>query len=99
MLKNDRELNNYFGDFAWYGKLREACESPVITLGGYADFTQSDPRYDVKENRDECLFKLDSCGSYDKISIGDSGILFALISQEDIENKNFENAIVDWDCC
>ena len=50
----------------------------------------------MKENRDECLFKLDSCGSYDKISIGDSGILFALISQEDIENKNFENAIVDW---
>lgn len=98
-LKNNRELNNYFGDFAWYGKLREACGNPAIILGGYADFTQSDPRYDMKENRDECLFKLDSCGSYDKISLGDSGILFALISQEDIENKEFENAIIDWDCC
>ena len=31
--------------------------------------------------------------------IGDSGIIFAFISKEDIESGNFENAIVDWDCC
>lgn len=98
-LKNYADLDDYFGNFAWYDKLRDGYENPAITLGGYPDFTQNDPRYNMKENRDECLFKLDSWANYHKISIGDSGILFTLISQEDIEKCNFENAIVDWDCC
>lgn len=98
-LNNYGELDDYFGNFAWYDKLRDGYENHAITLGGYADFTQSDPRCDMKENKDECLFKLDSWGNHGKISIGDSGILFVLISQIDIENKNFKNAIVDWDCC
>lgn len=98
-LKNYSELNDYFGDFPWYDKLLGGYENHPITLGGYADFTQSDPRYDMKDNKDECLFKLDSCANYNKFYIGDSGILFVLISQNDIENCNFDNAIVDWDCC
>lgn len=67
-------------------------------IGGYADFTQEDPRYDMKENKDECLVKIDSNLGHG-IMIGDSGIIFVLISQEDIKNCNFENALVDWDCC
>lgn len=98
-LKNYGELDDYFGNFAWYDKLRDGYENHSITLGGYADFTQSDPRYDMKENKDECLFKLDSWANYDKFHIGDSGILFVIIAQTDIENCNFANAIVDWDCC
>lgn len=67
-------------------------------IGGYADFTQTDPREDIEEDRAECLVKIDSNLGHG-IMIGDSGIIFALISQKDIENCNFENALVDWDCC
>lgn len=98
-IKNYGELDDYFDSFAWYDKLRDGYVNYAITLGGYADFTQSDPRFDMKENKDECLFKLDSWANYDKFFIGDSGILFVIISQKDVENCNFENAIVDWDCC
>ena len=68
-------------------------------LSGYADFTQSDPRpIKNKEDKVECLVKIDSNLRHD-ITIGDSGILFSFISEEDIKAGNFENAIVDWDCC
>lgn len=93
------ELDDYFGEFDWFDKLNNSYENNAITIGGYADFTQTDPRYDMSENKDECLFKLDSWADYDKIFIGDSGILFTLISQKDIEECKFENAFVDWDCC
>lgn len=67
-------------------------------IGGYADFTQTDPRIDIRENKEECLFKIDS-NIGNGIMIGDSGIIFGLISKEDIEKCNFTEAMVDWDCC
>jgi len=97
-VNNYRELDDYFGTFPWYDKIRDGYENHGITLGGYPDFTQNDPRYDMKENRDECLFKLDSWMDYNTFDIGDAGILFALISQKDIEECNFDKAIIDWDC-
>ncbi len=97
-LNSYGELDDYFCNFAWYDKLRDGYVNHSITIGGYPDFTQNDPRYDMKENKDECLFKLDSWGNFDKVQIGDSGILFTLISKDDIEKGKFENAIVDWDC-
>lgn len=66
-------------------------------IGGYADFTQSDPR-GTKDLKEECLVKIDS-NLGNGIMIGDSGIIFALISKKDIEECNFDNAVVDWDCC
>ena len=71
-----------------------------ITIGGYANFTQNDIR-ESREHKDktECLFKLDSTIDYKNFSIGDSGILFTVISLKDLKNANFKNAIVDWDCC
>lgn len=53
----------------------------------------------MKENKDECLFKLDSGMDFNKFMIGDAGILFTLISKEDITNCKFGKALVDWDCC
>lgn len=73
--------------------------SPQICIGGYPDFTQTDPRCYSDKNLDENLFKLDSCGEYDYFNIGDSGILFCLISPENLKNNNFKEAFVDWDCC
>jgi len=98
-ISNFGQLDDFFGSFSWFDKMLSACANPFITLGGYPDFTQSDPRGDMDANKDECLFKLDSSADYKNFSIGDSGIIFTLISQEDIENCNFENAFVDWDCC
>ena len=68
-------------------------------LGGYADFTQTDPRpIEKNEDKIECIVKLDS-NLGNGIMIGDSGIIFSFISKEDIKSRNFENAVVDWDCC
>ena len=70
---------------------------PRACLGGYADFTQTDPRY-AEDNRDTCLFKLDSC-LHNSIDLGDSGILTVTISPEDLKSGNVDKAVVDWDCC
>lgn len=72
---------------------------PKISIGGYADFTQEDPRsYEDIADKTECIFKLDSLYDQKRIIIGDVGILFALISMEDIKDKKFENIYVDYDC-
>lgn len=69
-------------------------------IGGYADFTQNDPRDgDLDEDFTECIIKVDSNLDFRKIMIGDSGIAWLLITKEDLINKNFENASFDWDCC
>ena len=92
-----------FAEFSDFSDLEtqifESLDHPSVSIGGYADFTQADPRMYGNINKDECLFKLDPCEDFDEIIIGDAGILFALISKEDIKNCNFENALVDWDCC
>ncbi len=76
----------------------DSLQNPAGTIGGYADFTQEDPRTYGNEEKSECLVKLDS-NLDSRLDIGDAGILFALCSLEDIREKHFEQAIVDWDCC
>jgi len=98
-VNNFGQLDDFFGDFDWYGKARDMVKVHPCNIGGYPDFTQNDPRNSRIKNKDECLFKIDSYTNMNEINIGDAGILFTLISQEDIENNNFENAVVDWDCC
>ena len=68
-------------------------------IGGYADFTQTDPREnELGEDYTECLIKIDSVFD-SEIEIGDSGIAWVLMTKEDLANKNFDNAAFDWDCC
>lgn len=68
-------------------------------LSGYADFTQQDPRpIKGSEEKIECLIKIDSNIGHG-VMIGDYGILFSFISKDDLKSGNFENAVVDWDCC
>ena len=100
-LEHYGDISDYFEnvEWDWIDELCNSLNDLPITIGGYADFTQGDPRLEGEENRDECLFKLDSNADYTKFSIGDSGILFAIISKDDILSCNFENALVDWDCC
>ena len=81
-----------------YEKISENINIFAGNLSGYADFTQTDPR-PIKnaEEKVECLVKIDSNLGHG-IMIGDSGIIFSFISNEDIKTSNFNEAIVDWDC-
>ncbi len=83
----------------WHEDFYNQLACHKMTLGGYPDFTQTDPREDDSELC-ECLFKIDSgIERVSEISIGDSGIIFGLISSQELSDKNFSNALVDWDCC
>ena len=79
-----------------YDKLYNALNLPLITIGGYADFTQYDFR-DENSNLNECIVKMES---YDgDMDIGDSGVLCVTCSKDSIQNGSFEGATLYWDCC
>jgi uncharacterized protein YwqG len=66
-------------------------------IGGYAYFTQSDPRdYDIKKKDDVLLFQIDTD---DEIMFGDSGVGNVFINIMDLKNKQFDKAYFYWDCC
>ncbi len=93
------DMDSTFGDIINLISDENGVYIPKICIGGYADFTQSDPR----ENPDllsktECIFKLDSSYDTNKLFIGDTGILFALISKEELQQQEFNKALVDFDC-
>lgn len=96
----DEEIDDFFEEFETeiYDEM-EKINTFAGNIGGYADFTQDDPR-PIKGNEDklESLIKVDSNLGHG-IMIGDSGIIFSFISEKDLKNGDFENAIVDWDCC
>ena len=90
------------GDYKWQEKIYdETSKTPSAMIGGYQDFTQSDPRgyNEAMASKTESLFKFDSVCEGGAYMIGDSGILFSFISPEDLRDGKFENAVVDWDCC
>lgn len=97
-LKNSNDMDNFFEKYDWYEAFDKNIPQINANIGGYPDFTQNDPRDNMVEKKEECLFKLDSYLD-ERIMIGDMGILFVLISQSDLESCNFEKALVDWDCC
>ncbi len=66
-------------------------------IGGYGDFTQSDPREYEKSQRDDIqLLQIDID---DYIMFGDSGVGHLFIKPNDLESGKFENAWFYWDCC
>lgn len=65
-------------------------------LGGYAYFTQSDPRdYNDTIKKDILLLQIDSD---QEIMFGDNGIANIFIHPTDLKNKKFEKAWFNWDC-
>lgn len=76
-------------------------------LGGYAFFTQDDPRReDVKKyGQYQLLFQLDSEMSqkpngqrWDKVLWGDAGIGNFFIHPDDLKNLDFSRTLYYWDC-
>lgn len=76
-------LNNYF-------------DASGHKLGGYAEFTQEDPRENSPETFDDIqLLQIDT----DKhIMFGDGGIAHIFISKENLIKKDFSKAYFYWDC-
>lgn len=65
-------------------------------LGGYAYFTQSDPREYSKAIQDHVLlFQMDSD---DEIMWGDVGVANFFIHPDDLMKKDFSKVIYNWDC-
>lgn len=70
-------------------------------IGGYAFFTQEDPRADGKEaavGKDILLLQIDTDADAD-IMWGDSGVGNFFISQADLEKRDFSQVLYTWDCC
>ena len=76
-------MNNYF-------------DASGHKLGGYAEFTQEDPRENSRNTKDDIqLLQIDT----DKhIMFGDSGVAHIFISKENLTNKDFSKAYFYWDC-
>ena len=66
-------------------------------IGGYADFTQSDPRdYEAGKKDDVQILQIDVD---DYIMFGDSGVGHIFINPGDLEANKLEKAYFYWDCC
>lgn len=73
------------------------CYNVGHKIGGYAYFTQADPRgCSIGSFDDVLLLQIDT----DKqIAWGDSGVANIFISPDALANKQFELAYFNWDCC
>lgn len=66
-------------------------------IGGYAYFTQTDPREHMEMTRDTVLlFQMDSDN---EIMWGDVGVGNFFIKPQDLAAKDFSKVLYNWDCC
>lgn len=95
------KMDNIIAD---HPQLRREIEDAVFgnfspvghKLGGYAYFTQWDPRDEESETRDyTLLFQMDSD---DHIMWGDVGVGNFFIDPVDLSNKDFSKILYNWDC-
>jgi uncharacterized protein YwqG len=84
---NDQEEEKFYEYFSHNGH----------KIGGYANFTQDDPRdYESTQKDDLQILQIDID---DFIMFGDSGVGHIFISPKYLEDRNFDNAYFHWDCC
>ena len=103
----DCQFDFQFGDLDWLDFIESLTdvegkefddyfEASGHKLGGYAEFTQSDPRdYGDRNESDVQLLQIDSEG---EIIFGDVGIGHVFIDIESLKNEEFEKAYFTWDC-
>jgi uncharacterized protein YwqG len=105
---NDIRFEQQFGmnAYQWteqFGKKKEKVMDELEDLssnfehkiGGYASFTQEDPRYKAHENW-VLLFQMNS--QDDGIMWGDYGVSNFFIHPDDLKAKNFSRVLYHWDC-
>jgi len=82
--KEEKEFDQYF-------------DTDGHKIGGYATFTQSDPRdYKGRNKEDVQILQIDS---EENIIFGDAGLGHVFISKESLINRDFDKAYFTWDCC
>ncbi len=82
--------------------LYDRCSRTGCHTGGYAYFTQDDPRGYNQDYVmfDTLLFQLDSEGDgEDEIMWGDCGVGNFFINSEDLKKTDFTRVLFNWDCC
>jgi uncharacterized protein YwqG len=78
-------------------ELDSYCYTTGHKIGGYAFFTQQDPRErDASRQQDLLLLQIDTDN---EIEWGDSGVANVFISPEALRAKQFGSAWFTWDCC
>ena len=84
-------------------QIEEICwdtlQSEGHKIGGYAYFTQEDPRYWTSPSENWLLLlQIDTDDEAD-IMWGDAGVGGFFIQEEDLRKKDFSHVIYNWDCC
>lgn len=105
---SDYQFEKYFGlpifdfleDFSDSSKdyFYKNCVSDGHKIGGYAHFTQYDPRDAGCDDYNILLLQLDSDNDLDLVW-GDCGIANFFIRYEDLNTLNFNDVLYYWDCC
>lgn len=78
-----------------WNRFHEIASSIGHKIGGYAYFTQRDPRENNYKDY-VLLLQIDSIG--EEICWGDSGVAGLFISKENLKNKDFSRILYTWDC-
>ena len=78
-----------------FNELYELFPNEGHKIGGYAYFTQADPRQSGPYEDWILLLQIDS---QDGIMWGDMGVANFFIHPNDLENRNFSNVLYNWDC-
>lgn len=88
-----------FGDEEWtiQEELEETLLAPGHKIGGYAHFTQEDPRVLMPNDPMILLFQLDSDDEID-CAWGDDGVANFFIREKDLRAGDFSRVIFNWDC-
>ncbi len=106
-LGNNIETDNM--DYALSEILFDLYDNSGSKVGGYAYFTQSDPRIDNPEHNEllgllpdadpewVLLFQMDS--DHDDLMWGDSGVANWFITKQDLQERRFDRILFNWDCC
>lgn len=95
IIKNFDDLDEVTID-----ELFEELDSSGCKLGGYAHFTQEDPRGYSNIGDWVLLFQMDSI-SHDGVDImwGDAGVANFFIRPENLIKLDFNHILYNWDCC
>ncbi|MBR7001861.1 MAG: DUF1963 domain-containing protein [Neisseriaceae bacterium] len=92
--KNDlSDLEVLFGEKAWEKIKQHTVEN---LIGGYPDFTQTDPREERKYKKHSVL--LLQIESDEGIMWGDCGVGNFFIRPDDLRKKDFSKVLFHWDC-
>jgi len=102
----DYRFEQYAGDIYEFDDevsdyLYDNLDASGSKLGGYANFTQDDPRsYEKPKENWILLFQMDT-EEFDGVDImwGDCGVGNFFIQPESLSNSDFSKVWYNWDCC